>query len=107
MANRPVEVQFWLDIGSNGWWERLNQPLTHPYVLNRHWPQGKVWGDDDEFSARQLALGKLVLGLLRRCRKQVYWGIADLSEQGYEQRGPLLRTMQRLLRQAERATWSE
>ncbi|MBN1584601.1 MAG: hypothetical protein JXA89_28095 [Anaerolineae bacterium] len=103
MANRPVEVQFWLDIGSNGWWERLNQPLTHPYVLSRYWPEGKVWGDDDEFAARQLALGKLVLGLLRRCRKQVYWGIADLSEQGYEQRGPLLQTIQRMLRQANRS----
>jgi hypothetical protein len=98
MANRPVEVQFWLDIGSSGWWERLNQPLTHPYVLSRHWPEGKVWKDEDEFSVRQTALGKLVLGLLRRCRKRVYWGIANLSEQGYEQRGPLLQAVQRMLR---------
>ncbi len=99
MANRPVDVQFWLDIGSNGWWERLNQPLTHPYVLSRRWPEEKVWGDEQEFAARQTALGRLVLGLVRRCRKQIYLGVANLSEQGYEQRGPLLQALQRMLRQ--------
>ncbi|RIK24943.1 MAG: hypothetical protein DCC54_12175 [Anaerolineae bacterium] len=35
MMNRPVTVQFWLDPGSNGWVERLAQPLTQPYVLCR------------------------------------------------------------------------
>ena len=102
MINRPVDVQFWLDVGSRGWWERLNQPLTHPYVLSRQWPEGEVWGDDHEFAARQMALGKLVLGLLRRCRQRVYLGIADLGAQGYEQRGPLLQAVQRVLRQAAR-----
>ena len=100
MANRPAEVQFWLNIGSGGWWERLYQPLTHPYVLSRHWPEGKVWGDDDEFSARQMALGKLILGLVRRCRRAIYLGIADLGEQGYEERGPLLQAVQHMLRRA-------
>ena len=33
MMNRPVTVQFWLDAGSSGWYERLAQPLTHPHVL--------------------------------------------------------------------------
>lgn len=28
MMNRPATVQFWLDVGSDGWWERLFQPLT-------------------------------------------------------------------------------
>ncbi len=104
MLNRPVEVQFWLDIGSGGWWERLYQPLTHPYVLSRHWPVDKVWSDEDEYSARQLTLGKLLLGLVRRCRRCVYLGIADLGEQGYEQRGPLLRAVQRALRQSRLAS---
>ncbi len=98
MSNRPVDVQFWLDIGSDGWWERLNQPLTHPYVLSPAWPAGKVWSDQDEFAARQMALGRLLLGLMRRCRKRVYLGIADLGEQGYELRGPLLQIVQRMLR---------
>jgi hypothetical protein len=102
MINRPVEVQFWLDVGSRGWWERLHQPLTHPYVLSRTWPEGQVWGDEDEFASRQMALGRLILGLLHRCRQRVYLGIADLGAQGYEQRGPLLQAVQRVLRQSAR-----
>jgi hypothetical protein len=98
MINRPVDVQFWLDVGSGGWWERLYQPLTHPHVLSRRWPHDEVWGDDQEFSTRQMALGRLILGLVRRCRKSIYLGIADLGERGYEQRGPLLQAVQRVLR---------
>ena len=37
MMNQPAAVQFWLDVGSGGWWERLFQPLTQPYVLSRAW----------------------------------------------------------------------
>jgi hypothetical protein len=69
-------------------------------VLSRGWSADKVWSDEDEFRSRQMALGRLILGLLRRCRKQVYLGIADLGTQGYEQRGPLLQAVQRVLRQA-------
>ena len=98
MANRAVDVQFWLDIGSSGWWERLYQPLTHPYVLGRHWPVDKVWTDQDEYTTRETALGRLILGLVRRCRKGIYLGIAELGEQGREQRGPLLQIVQRTLR---------
>ncbi len=43
MMNRPVSVQFWLDPGSSGWYERLDQPLTHPQVLSRNWPPGRQW----------------------------------------------------------------
>jgi hypothetical protein len=38
--------------------------------------------------------------LVRRCRRCIYLGIADLGEQGYEQRGPLLQAVQRVLRRA-------
>jgi len=100
MANRPVEVQFWLDIGSRGWFERLYQPLTHPYVLNRRWTPGQVWTDLDEYHAGQEVLVRLALGLLRRCRSRVYLGLCELNEGGYEQRGPLLHAFQRLLRTA-------
>jgi hypothetical protein len=100
MINHPVDIQFWLDVGSGGWWERLYQPLTHPYVLSRRWPQDEVWGDEQEYAARQMALGRLILGLVRRCRKSIYLGIADLGERGYEQRGPLLQAVQRVLRRA-------
>ncbi len=97
MMNRPVEVQFWLDVGSAGWYERLYQPLTHPYVLSRHWPKGKPWTDADEVQAAQESLARLMDGLLRRCRGRIYLGISDLGESGFEQRGRLLLALQRVL----------
>ncbi len=103
IRNRPVDYQFWLNVGGRGWWERLYQPLTHPYVLSRHWPpsdrQTATWTDADEVAAREEALHRLVQGLVRRCRCQVYLGLSQLGEQGYEQEGPLLRYIQRVLRQ--------
>ncbi|MCC6956764.1 MAG: hypothetical protein IT316_08220, partial [Anaerolineales bacterium] len=100
MANRPVEVQFWLDAGSRAWMERLYQPLTHPFVLSRGWPEERLWTDNDEYASGREALRRLVLGLLRRCRSALYLGLSEVNEQGYEQRGPLLAAFQRLLREA-------
>lgn len=97
MRNRRVDVQFWLDAGSALWWERLEQPLTHPYVLARRYPPDRVWTDEDEYSARYRALQRLLVGLARRCRQQVYVAIADLGEQGFEQRGPLLTVFQHII----------
>lgn len=102
MSNRPVDYQFWLKAGSSAWWERIYQPLTHPYVLTRHWIREKadeVWSDADEFETRQAALYRLTLGLLRRCRGKIYLGISDLGEQGYEEKGPLLKVIQGVLRE--------
>jgi hypothetical protein len=98
MSNRPVEVQFWLDIASTGWFERLYQPLTHPYVLSRHWPEEAAWTDVEESEADLDSLYRLTLGLVRRCRRQIYLGLSELSEQGYEHQGPLLKAIQRILR---------
>jgi hypothetical protein len=98
MSNRPVDYQFWLNAGGRGWWERLYQPLTHPYVLSRGWPSNEVWADADEFETRQDALYRLTLGLIRRCRRKIYLGLSELGEQGYEQQGPLLQAIQRVLR---------
>jgi len=103
MGNQPVDYQFWLNVGSAGWWERLYQPLTHPYVLSLQWEQGHIWSDSDEYEARQDTLYRLVLGLLRRCREGVYLGFSQLGEQGYEQRGPLLDAVQRILRRLQMA----
>jgi hypothetical protein len=99
MRNRPVDYQFWLNVGSSGWWERLYQPLTHPYVLTRHWHKGDAWTDAHEVEAQTRALHRLVQGLIRRCRVKIYLGISELGEQGYEQRGPLLQAIQQALRQ--------
>jgi hypothetical protein len=97
MRNRTVDVQFWLDIGSDGWWERLYQPLTHPYVLARGWPANRPWTDLDEYQARQDVMRRLMLGLLRRARNEVYLGLSEFSESGMEQRGALLNLVNRLL----------
>ena len=97
MRNRTVDVQVWLDIGSSGWWERLYQPLTHPYVLSRNWPTDQMWTDFDEFQTRQETMRKLLLGLIRRTRREIYLGISDFSEAGLEQRGALLNLINQLL----------
>ncbi len=97
LANRAVDVQIWLDIGSSGWYERLFQPLTHPYVLSRNWENGKVWTAEDEQRVSQQNLSRIVLGLLRRCRRMVWIGFSELGESGFEQRGLLLRAIQRTL----------
>ncbi len=98
LNNRPVDYQFWLDVGSRGWSQRLYQPLTQPYVLSQDWPVGKVWTDEDEFMTNQDSLFHLALGLVRRCRRQIYLGLSELNEQGTEQKGPLLRAIQQTLR---------
>jgi len=99
MRNRPVDVQFWLDIGATGWWERLYQPLTHPYVLSQQWPPNTIWSDLDEFQTRQEMLRRVLIGLVRRTRREIYLGLSDYGENGMEQRGPLLGLLNRILTQ--------
>jgi hypothetical protein len=99
MSNRPVAVQFWLDAGSSGWYERLFQPLTHPYILSRHWKLGQVWTDADEVDANNATLARLLTGLLRRCREHITLGLTELGESGYEQRGVLVRAFQQVLQE--------
>lgn len=98
VANQPVDVQFWLDPGSRAWVERIYQPLTHPYVLTRSWPPGKVWTDFDEVTTSEDSLYRLVTGLLARCRKKLFLGLSTLGELGYEQTSPLLRVFNQVLR---------
>jgi hypothetical protein len=97
MSNRPVDIQFWLDVGGHGWSERLYQPLTQPYVLSRRWLPGTPWTDAEEFASSQEALYRLSTGLIRRCRQKIFLGLSDLGEGGYELKGPFLRAIQRVL----------
>lgn len=99
MMNRPVTIQFWLDVGSSGWYERLSQPLTHPYVLSRGWDasQGRMWSDADEIQASKESLARLISGLMHRCRERVYICLSELGESGFEQRGELLRAFQKVI----------
>jgi hypothetical protein len=101
MSNRPVNYQFWLDAGSSGWWERIAQPLTHPYVLAADWKVGQPWTDEDEVFSQHDRLYRLVLGLTRRCRRHIFIVNSEVGEQGYEQRGQLLVALQQMLRQLQ------
>jgi hypothetical protein len=101
MMNYPVRYQFWMDIGGLGWYERLSQPLTHPYVLSRHWPSDRIWTDADEHQTSQENLIRLTLGLLNRCQEHIFLYINGMNEQGDEQRGPLLYALQAILRQKQ------
>lgn len=103
MMNRPASVQIWLDAGSSGWYERLSQPLTHPYVLSREWAPGRVWTDADEVEASRQGMARLVSGLLHRCREHLYIGTSELGESGFEQRGELLRAFQKVLQESAQA----
>jgi hypothetical protein len=96
MRNQAVDFQFWLDIGSHGWHERVYQPLTHPYVLNRNWPIDRYWTDMDEVAQGEESLYRLVSGLFRRCRKRVILARSELSETGSENRGLLIRVLQQI-----------
>jgi hypothetical protein len=98
MQNRPVEYQFWLEIGSRNWFERISQPLTHPYVLSRRWEKGRSWTQSEEERTSRESMTHLVTGLIRRCRGQIHLGLSQLNEQGFESRGPLLHAFDRLLR---------
>jgi hypothetical protein len=97
MMNRPVSFQFWLDVGSGGWYERLSQPLTHPHVLSRGWEPGRQWTDADDVQYSKEALARLVSGLLHRCRERIYICLSELGESGFEQRGELLRAIQKTI----------
>lgn len=98
MRNHPVKYQFWLDIGSNGWWSRLEQPLTQPYVLNRNWRSGQKWTDENEYLSNQLTLSRIVTGLIRRCSGHIFMCSVYYNEHGIEERGQLLLALQTILR---------
>jgi hypothetical protein len=100
IKNQPVDIQFWLDIGSSSWYQRLDQPLTHPYVLSRGWKQGDIWTAENEIYAANQTLQRLSIGLLSRCRKSLYLGMSELDVRGYENRGLLVRIFQSALQNA-------
>jgi hypothetical protein len=96
LSNQPIDIQFWLDIANQAWNERLHQPITHPYVLSRQWNNSAKWTDQNEVETNITALYRLTSGLISRCRKKIYLGLSEFNEQGFEQRGLLLRALQRI-----------
>lgn len=83
------DYQFWLDLGSDGWLNRPNQPLTHPYVLSRRWPIGRLWRDIEEEAVRRETLARVLTALAARCNKRLYLAFSELGLDGSEQRGRL------------------
>ena len=101
MMNMPTAIQFWLDPGSSGWFQRLDQPLTHTRVLSRAWPVGGRWTFAQEESANLDAMTRLAVGLLRRCSRRVYLCVSQLGESGFEQRGRLLLALQQVVHEPD------
>jgi hypothetical protein len=93
LNNKPVDYQFWLDVGARGWYERIYQPLTNPHILHRDWPVGKPWNDDEEQAQNMHTLDRLTTGLMRRCRKSIFCCLTETDERGFEQKGELLQTL--------------
>jgi hypothetical protein len=95
--DRSVDYQFWIDVSSTGWSERMNQVITNPYILRRSFPPDAVWTEELEEASERELVKSLSLGLLRRCRKRVYAFASTTGLTGAEQRGPLLTALQQLL----------
>ncbi len=100
LGNRPVEYQFWLDVGSRGWYERIYQPLTNPHVLQRFWDSANSWNDAEEHSQNIKNLSNLTTGLIRRCKKGIFFCLTDTDESGFEQNGLLIQALNRTMRVA-------
>jgi len=97
LNNRPVDYQYWLDVGSRGWYERIFQPLTNPHVLHRDWHTGNPWRDIEEQKLNLENLSCLTTGLLRRCRKGISLCLTETDEHGYEQKGLLIQAVNEIL----------
>lgn len=97
LSNTPADYQFWLDIGSRGWYERIFQPLTNPHILNREWEIGQLWRDTEEIALNHENLNRLSCGLIRRCRKGIYFCLTNTDERGFEQKGLLIQSLNRII----------
>lgn len=103
MQNRPARIQFWLDVGNAGWWQRLYQPLTHPIVLSRQWNMGEKWTDLNEMAHNIDSLQRVIGGLIRRCSEHVFLYTTEIDQSGYESQGMLILALQNILRRLNRA----
>jgi hypothetical protein len=89
--------QFWLDLQTSGWHERIFQPLTHPYVLAHHWPKEARWDDDDEHREAVERLADVVAGLSFRCSERIFLASSQLTISGQDGEGWMIRPLQRML----------
>jgi hypothetical protein len=97
LSNTPVDYQFWLDVGSRGWYERIFQPLTNPHVLNRHWPIGNPWRDAEEVELNTKTMETVSFGLIHRCRYGLFFCLTESDERGFEQKGLFIQTLNNII----------
>ena len=103
-------AQIWLDVNASGWYDRIHQALTHPYVLSRSWQairarfdaegqsaEAMHWSEEDEHRARQDMLRRVIVGLCDRCGDGLYLASSQLGLSGQEEAGALARALQRAL----------
>ena len=98
LSNQPVDYQCWLNLDSPAWTRRLHQPLTQPYVLSRQWQPGEIWTDAHERITSADMLSRVMMGLLRRCRRKVLVGFSKFDEQGADKQGELRMIFDLLMR---------
>jgi hypothetical protein len=96
LSNTPSDYQFWLDVGSRGWYERIFQPLTNPHVLHRDWETGLPWRDTEEIIYNLQNLSRLSAGLIHRCRKGIIFCLTNTDERGFEQKGLLIQSINKI-----------
>ena len=96
LSNTPCDYQFWLDVGSRGWYERIFQPLTNPHVLHRDWETGLPWRDTEEVTYNLQNLNRLSTGLIHRCRKGLIFCLTNTDERGFEQKGLLIQFLNKV-----------
>lgn len=65
------DYQFWLDAGSQTWWEPPARPLANSRVLLPDWPADQPWDARAKSSTQSTALARVVLGLASRARHGV------------------------------------
>ena len=103
-------AQIWLDVNASGWYDRIHQALTHPYVLSRSWQAMRArfemedqaeammrWSEEDEHRARQDMLRRVIVGLCDRCGDRLFLASSQLGLSGQEEAGALARALQRAL----------
>jgi hypothetical protein len=98
LINSPVDYQFWLDVGSRGWYERIFQPLTNPHVLNRDWPVGQPWSDAEEIDLNLKTMTRVSSGLIHRCRYGIHFCLTETDERGFEQKGLFIQSLNKIIR---------
>ncbi|MBW4436753.1 MAG: hypothetical protein KME04_06440 [Pleurocapsa minor GSE-CHR-MK-17-07R] len=107
LSNNAVDYQFWLSADSPAWGRRLYQPLTQPYVLSQQWTAGMVWTDAMEQATAQEMLHHVITGLLKRCRKGVFFGYSQYDERGYEHLSDLRVSVDYVLRRLNQTTGAQ